>query len=46
MRLRDIRDLRRRLQNDFVNESESREVPDEVEVAPGIRIAVPKPRLL
>jgi hypothetical protein len=44
MRLRDLQDLRRWLRNDFINESEWREIPNEVEVAPGIRIAIPKPK--
>jgi restriction endonuclease Mrr len=46
LRLRDLRDLRRWLNNDFANEHEWREVPDEIELAPGVRIAIPKTRIL
>lgn len=45
LRLRDMRDLQRWLKEDFVNEHEWREIPDEVELAPGIRIQVPKENL-
>jgi restriction endonuclease/XPA-like protein len=46
LRLRDLRDLRRWLQNDFVNEEAWREIPNEVELAPGIRIQIPKPKIV
>lgn len=45
LRLRDIQDLRRWLKNDFVNEYEWREIPDQIELAPGIHIAIPKQQL-
>jgi hypothetical protein len=46
LRLRDLRDLRRWLNNDFANEHEWREIPNEIEIAPGVRIAIPKTRIL
>ena len=46
LRLRDLADLRRWLRNDFVNDSAWREVPDEIELAPGIRITIPKPKII
>ncbi|MDX2243046.1 MAG: restriction endonuclease [Leptolyngbyaceae cyanobacterium bins.302] len=45
LRLRGMQDLQRWLKEDFVNEHEWREIPDEVELAPGIRIQVPKDKL-
>jgi hypothetical protein len=45
LRLRDIRDLSRWMKNDFVNESEWREIPDKVELAPGVTIDIPKQKL-
>ncbi len=45
LRLRDIQDLRRWMKEDFANEHEWREIPDVVELGPGIRITIPKPRL-
>lgn len=46
LRLRDLADLRRWLRNDFVNEAEWREIPDEIQLAPGIRIFIPKPKVV
>lgn len=46
LRLRSLEDLLRWLKNDFVNEHEWREMPDEIELAPGIKIAIPKPKEL
>ena len=46
LRLRDLNDLRRWLQRDFVNEHEWREIPSEVELAPGVRITIPKPKII
>lgn len=45
LRLRDIQDLRRWLREDFVNEHEWREIPEEVQLAPGIVIQIPRPRI-
>lgn len=45
LRLRDIEDIKRWLEDDFRSEREFREIPDEVELAPGVRIQIPKPRL-
>jgi hypothetical protein len=46
LRLRDLQDLRRWLRDDFVNEHEWREIPDEIELAPGILVPVKKPKIL
>ncbi len=43
VRLRDLEDLKRWIAGDFVNEAESREIPEYIEYAPGKRIWVPKP---
>jgi hypothetical protein len=40
-RLRDFEDLKRWLENDFSDEREFRELPDEIELAPGVRIKLP-----
>jgi hypothetical protein len=45
LRLRDNKDLCRWLKNDFVNEHEWREIPREIELVPGVRIAIPRPKL-
>lgn len=45
LRLRDIKDLSRWMKNDFVHESEWREIPDQVELAPGVTIDIPKQKL-
>ncbi|MBF2025927.1 MAG: restriction endonuclease [Oscillatoriales cyanobacterium C42_A2020_001] len=45
LRLRDMKDLSRWLKNDFVNESEWREIPEQVELAPGVTIKIPKRQL-
>jgi Restriction endonuclease/XPA protein C-terminus len=45
LRLRDLVDLKRWLNNDFENGFEWREIPEEIELAPGIRISIPKPKL-
>jgi hypothetical protein len=46
LRLRDMKDLSRWMKNDFVNESEWREIPDQVELAPGVTIKIPKLKIL
>lgn len=46
IRLRDLKDLRRWLKNDFVNENEWREIPEQIELAPGIRITISKPKFI
>jgi len=46
LRIRDIKDLRRWLKNDFINECEWREIPNQIELAPGIQIAIPKPKII
>lgn len=46
LRLRDLKDLQRWLREDFVNEHEWREIPDQIELAPGIIVPVAKSKLL
>jgi len=46
LRLRDLQDLKRWLREDFVNEHEWREIPDQIELAPGIRIRVARPGMM
>jgi hypothetical protein len=46
LRLRDLSDLRRWLNNDYANENEWREIPRQIEVAPGIKIEIPRPRII
>lgn len=45
LRLRDLRDLQRWLRNDFVNESEWREIPERLVLAPGVEIVIPRPKI-
>lgn len=45
LRLRDLNDMQRWLREDFVNEHEWREIPNEIELAPGIIIPVVRPCL-
>lgn len=42
LRLRDLEDMQRWLRNDFDNQFEWREIPDEVQLAPGVKITIPK----
>jgi hypothetical protein len=46
LRLRDLKDLTRWLRNDFANEEEWREIPETIELAPGTKIAIPRPRII
>lgn len=46
LRLRDLKDLQRWLREDFVNEHEWRELPKQIELAPGIIIPVERPKLI
>jgi hypothetical protein len=43
LRLRDIEDIRRWLVGDFLNEYDWREMPDTIEVCPGVTVRIPKP---
>ena len=43
LRLRDLLDMRRWLNDDFNNEAEFKEMPDTIEYAPGKKIFIPKP---
>lgn len=45
LRLRDLEDLRRWMRKDFNNEHEWREIPERIELAPGISVEIPKPKL-
>jgi hypothetical protein len=46
LRLRDLKDLQRWLREDFINEHEWREIPNEIELAPGIMIPVVRPTII
>jgi DNA-binding XRE family transcriptional regulator len=43
VKLRDFEDIRRWLQNNFHDAAEFRELPEYIDLAPGVRIAVPRP---
>ena len=45
-KLRDFEDLRKWLEENFTGEREFAELPDEIELAPGARIAVPRPKIV
>jgi transcriptional regulator with XRE-family HTH domain len=45
LRLRDFTDLKRWLQNQFGSEEDWREIPDSIELAPGVVIEIPRPQL-
>lgn len=46
LRLRDLNDLKRWLKEDFNNEFDWREIPDEIELTNGLRIQVPKNKII
>ena len=46
LRLRSFEDLKRWLEDNYASESEWREIPEHIVLAPGVRIAVPRPRLI
>ncbi len=46
LRLRDFTDLKRWLQDQWSNEEDWREIPDRIELAPGVVIEIPKPRIV
>ncbi len=45
VRLRDIHDIQRWLEDNFLDAHDWREMPDEIEVCPGIVLPIPKPKL-
>ena len=45
LRLRDFTDLKRWLQDQYGSPEDWREIPDKIELAPGIVIEIPRPRL-
>jgi transcriptional regulator with XRE-family HTH domain len=45
LRLRDFIDLKRWLEGQFGSESDWREIPDRIELAPGVFVEIPKPRM-
>ena len=45
LKLRDFADLRRWLEGRFGEEEEWREIPDRIELAPGVVIEIPRPRI-
>jgi hypothetical protein len=46
VRLRDLDDIQRWLKDDFLDEYDWREMPEQVEVCPGITIQIPKPKII
>lgn len=46
LRLRDLNDLKRWLKEDFNNEFDWREIPDEIELTDGLRIQIPKNKII
>jgi predicted Mrr-cat superfamily restriction endonuclease len=45
LRLRDFTDLKRWLQDQYGTEEDWREIPDRIELAPGVFVEIPKPRI-
>jgi hypothetical protein len=45
VRLRDIHDIRRWLENNFLDEQDWREIPEKIEVCPGVIVQIPKPKI-
>jgi hypothetical protein len=45
LRLRDFNDLKRWLEDRFGDERDWREIPDRIELAPGVVVEIPKPRI-
>lgn len=45
LRLRDFMDLKRWLEDHFGQEDDWREIPDRIELAPGVVVEIPKPRI-
>jgi transcriptional regulator with XRE-family HTH domain len=46
LRLRDFTDLKRWLQDQWGTEEDWREIPDRIELAPGVVIEIPRPRII
>lgn len=46
LRLRDLTDLKRWLQGQWGSEEDWREIPDRIELAPGVVIEIPKPTIM
>jgi hypothetical protein len=46
LRLRDFTDLKRWVQGRFGDEKDWREIPDRIELAPGIVVEIPRPRIV
>jgi transcriptional regulator with XRE-family HTH domain len=46
LRLRDFTDLKRWLEDRFGEEEDWREIPDRIELAPGVVIEIPKPKII
>ncbi|MCZ2153410.1 MAG: restriction endonuclease [Bryobacterales bacterium] len=46
LRLRDFTDLKRWLEDQFGSEEDWREIPDRIELAPGVVIEIPRPRII
>ena len=46
LRLRDFSDLKRWLQDQYGSDEDWREIPDRIELAPGIVVEIPRPRII
>jgi len=46
LRLRDFTDLKRWLQDQYGTEQDWREIPDQIELAPGVVVKIPKPKII
>ena len=46
LRLRDFTDLKRWLQDQYGSEQDWREIPDRIELGPGVLIEIPKPKIV
>lgn len=45
LRLRGFEDMKRWIQDDFTSEQDWREIPESIELAPGIHVRIPKPTM-
>ena len=46
VRLRDMKDIQRWLEGNFLDEYDWREMPEQIEVCPGVIVRIPKPKML
>ncbi len=46
LRLRDLTDLKRWIEDNFSSEEDWEEIPDEIQLAPGVSVRIPRPKLV